>query len=331
MPISAVDSLSPAFEHTKQQLFRPFNFGQWTRLALVGLFAGELSSGGGCNFNIPTHGSTNHRDFLLATPHNWALLVPLVVIALITLPLLWLLLIYVNSRMRFVLFDSVIAKRCDLGRMWRARSQPALQYFLWQVVFFLATLAGTAVPARRPRIHRVFAGMVHRTQGAPRAINPDRDFGFLCLHVLVVDFNRGAGIHQRFCRAANGARKHFRIRGLAPPMDDGRQRKGVLCGVRWNETDHDDWRRLCGRNRRLYRHSSSAHSFWRARCNHSHCGESGRSHLERVHHYGCRRCRQHFPADHFVCGVADFSSGDYLLSGLLNLFLRRALSAAGAT
>lgn len=165
MPISAVDSLSPAFEHTKQQLFRPFSFGQWTRLALVGLFAGELSSGGGCNFQIPTHGSTNHRDFLLATPHNWALLAPLLVIALITLPLLWLLLIYVNSRMRFVLFDSVIAKRCDLGRMWRARSQPALQYFLWQVVFFLATLAGTAVMLGVP----AFVGFLLGWFTAPRA------------------------------------------------------------------------------------------------------------------------------------------------------------------
>ena len=44
MPISAVDAISPAFEHTKQQLFKPFRFGQWTRLAFVGLLAGELGS-----------------------------------------------------------------------------------------------------------------------------------------------------------------------------------------------------------------------------------------------------------------------------------------------
>jgi len=37
-----VDSVTPAIEHTKEQLFRPFRFGQWTRLALVGLFAGEI-------------------------------------------------------------------------------------------------------------------------------------------------------------------------------------------------------------------------------------------------------------------------------------------------
>jgi hypothetical protein len=47
--------------------------------------------------------------------------------------------------MRFVLFDSVVEKKCELARMWRQRSQPALQYFLWQIVFFLATIAGSSV------------------------------------------------------------------------------------------------------------------------------------------------------------------------------------------
>jgi hypothetical protein len=145
VPISAVDCLTPAFEHTKQQLFRPLRFGQWTRLALVGLFAGEMSSGGGCNFNFPTHTPSNHRNFVAAAPPNWELLAPLLVVAIIAVPVIWCLLIYLNSRMRFVLFDSVIAKKCELGRMWRDRRAPAFQYFIWQIVIFLATIAGTAV------------------------------------------------------------------------------------------------------------------------------------------------------------------------------------------
>lgn len=145
MPLSAVDSINPAFEHTRLQLFRPFKFGQWTRVALVGLFAGELSSGGGCNFNMPAHSGTTHRDFLMATPPNWSLLAPLLVIALITIPLLWLLFTYVNSRMRFVLFDTVIAKHCEIGRMWSQRREQAFQYFIFQIVFALVLLAGSVV------------------------------------------------------------------------------------------------------------------------------------------------------------------------------------------
>jgi len=49
LTFSAVDAIYPAIEHTKKQLFQPFRLGQWTRLALVGLLAGELGSGGGCN------------------------------------------------------------------------------------------------------------------------------------------------------------------------------------------------------------------------------------------------------------------------------------------
>lgn len=145
MALSAVDSISAAFEHTKQQLFRPFRFGQWTRLALVGLFAGELSSGGGCNFNIPNTAGTRHQNFLAVPSFDPALLVPLIVLAVIAVPLLWLLFLYVSSRMRFVLFDSVVEKNCALGRMWHARRGQAMQYFVWQIVFSLISLAGFAV------------------------------------------------------------------------------------------------------------------------------------------------------------------------------------------
>jgi hypothetical protein len=137
-----VDSVTPAIEHTKEQLFRPFRFGQWTRLALVGLFAGEIGSGGGCNFQLPGSTGTHHRSLSAFPAWDPALLIPLVLIAVIVIPVLWLLFIYINSRMRFVLFDSVIAKKCEIRRMWRERGGPALQYFVWQITFSAVTLGG---------------------------------------------------------------------------------------------------------------------------------------------------------------------------------------------
>jgi hypothetical protein len=83
LPISAVDTISLAIEHTKRQLFQPFRLGQWTRLALVGLLAGELGSGGGLrgsNFRFPQHpGASRHfpardfsaMDFRESTPRCW--------------------------------------------------------------------------------------------------------------------------------------------------------------------------------------------------------------------------------------------------------------------
>src|SRR5258708_34120954 len=49
MPVSAVDCVQPALQHTREQLFTRFRFGQWSRLALVGILAAELHVGG-CNF-----------------------------------------------------------------------------------------------------------------------------------------------------------------------------------------------------------------------------------------------------------------------------------------
>jgi len=160
MPVSAVDSISPAFEHTRQQLFRPFRFGQWSRLALVGLCAGELSSGGGCsnNINFPTTNVPQHRAYLALPTYDTALIVPLVIVMLIAIPLLWLLFLYISSHMRFVLFDSVIAKDCSIRRMWRARTGPALQYFVWQIVFSLITLGGVVVILGVPALFAFLLG-----------------------------------------------------------------------------------------------------------------------------------------------------------------------------
>lgn len=156
MPISAVDSISPAFQHAKRQLLQPFRFGQWTRLAFVGLLAGELSSGGGCNFQAPRFprnpGGSEHFlapnfPFPSGSPALIAGLIALLVVAGLVL---WLLLIYVNSVMRFVLFDSVVEKECHIRRGWTRRQGPGFQYFLWQLTLVAATLAGLTILAGIP-------------------------------------------------------------------------------------------------------------------------------------------------------------------------------------
>jgi hypothetical protein len=162
VPLSAIDAMNPAMQHAKQQLFRPFRFGQWSRLALVGLFAGEMSSGGGCNFNrfnvASNTGNGGHRDFLMAHAPNWAALWPLILVLIIAIPILWLLFLYVSSRMRFILFDSVVAKRCEIRRMWRERGEQALQFFLWQLLLSVVSLAGMAILIGVPALGAFLAG-----------------------------------------------------------------------------------------------------------------------------------------------------------------------------
>src|ERR1051326_8080746 len=66
MPASALDVIGPAFQHTINQLFKPFRFGQWTRLAFTGLLAGELS-GGTITFRIPAIPPRRPQHLLLQT------------------------------------------------------------------------------------------------------------------------------------------------------------------------------------------------------------------------------------------------------------------------
>jgi hypothetical protein len=176
LPISATDVFHPAFEHAREQLFTQFRFGQWVRLAIVGLLAGEM---GGCsvNLNFPSgsfHWPGHERNaphtanaFLPAawTAHPLLFAAAIAVAVLIGLAL-FVLLIYIQSVMRFILFDSVIARECHIRAGWTRRHRPGFHLFIWQLAFTAATyvvmlvvIAGPALSVwalgwfARPRDH----------------------------------------------------------------------------------------------------------------------------------------------------------------------------------
>jgi hypothetical protein len=147
MPASAVDVIRPAFDHTVRQLFKPFGLGQWVRLAVTGLLAGELGTPGGCSAQIPFR-PPNRSDQLLAQalPRTGLWFAAIVLLVLLALVLV-IALIYISSRMRFVLFDSVVAKECHIRRYWAQRSGPALRYFAFQLLLITAVTGGVAFSA----------------------------------------------------------------------------------------------------------------------------------------------------------------------------------------
>ena len=147
LPISAADSITFAVEHTKQQLFKPFRFWQWTKLAVVGLLAGELGGGfNGNNFNFPKHaGASPHSQFPGFGGIDFAVLAGLISVIIIAAFLLGIIFMYISSVMRFILFDSIIAKECHIRRGWMLRQGPGWRYFLWKLVFGFITLGGFVV------------------------------------------------------------------------------------------------------------------------------------------------------------------------------------------
>lgn len=151
MPITAADSITLALEHTKQQLFKPFRIAQWTKLAFVGLLAGELGSNGcnSSNFHLPVHPQTApHPGFpgsLGIDPALLAALSALLGAVIIAGLAIGIILMYVGSVMRFVLFDSIIARECHIRWSWSRRLGPGWRYFVWKLGYALLALVAIAV------------------------------------------------------------------------------------------------------------------------------------------------------------------------------------------
>jgi hypothetical protein len=160
LPISAIDAIGPAFAHTKQQLFQPFRVDQWAKLALVGLLAGELTTGS-CgnlhsNFQFPKHANSfAPAAFPMIDPVLLALMIALLIVIGFAF---FMLLFYLHSVMRFILFDSVIARQCEIGQQWNRRQGAALKYLLWQIGFVLVTTAGLALLIGVPAMFAFAAG-----------------------------------------------------------------------------------------------------------------------------------------------------------------------------
>ena len=165
MPISAVDAINPAFRHTKEQLLHPFRAAEWAKLAFVGFLAGELSSGGcnGSSFQTPGHPGGGQP---LPLPHinNLLLYASLIALLIVVAVVLWIVFLYVSSVMRFILFDSVIAKRCEIRRGWARRHPAGLRYFVWQLLFILATFVGLTVLVGIPAALALAAGWLKDPQ-----------------------------------------------------------------------------------------------------------------------------------------------------------------------
>lgn len=148
MPVSAVDCVQPALQHTRDQLFRPFRLGQWLRLALVGFLAAEVHTSG-CNFNnfnFPASSPPHRTGELGRIPFPWqhvnsahvAQLAALIVLAILLAIVVGIVFLYIGSVFRFILFDSVIKKRCSISEGWSRWHRPGRRYFLWQIVFMIA-------------------------------------------------------------------------------------------------------------------------------------------------------------------------------------------------
>jgi hypothetical protein len=205
VPLTATECVSPAIEHAKQQLFKPFQFGQWTRLAFVGLLAGEMatgSCGGGGGWNRP-HSQSGGDQFLsvappIFDPSKLGPYLGIIILVALLVCVLILVLMYVNSVFRFILLQSVVQKRCSVSEGWRRWQRQGRRFFLWQLVYQLVLGIGFAILIGIPLGIAAVMGWLQQPKAhlAPLILGGIIVVGVLltffliaiCIHVLAKDF-----------------------------------------------------------------------------------------------------------------------------------------------
>jgi hypothetical protein len=168
--ISAVDSIGPASEATKNFMFRPFQWARWWRIGALGVATGEFASSG-CNpsgisdgIKAASQQQQHPQQFAAAafpnlglSPGQIALMITVLVVGLVALVLVHL---YVGSVLRFVLFDAVAAGRYRLREGWKRWHDRGIRYFGFQLLLIFISLMGYAVLVGIPLVLAAAAGIL---------------------------------------------------------------------------------------------------------------------------------------------------------------------------
>jgi hypothetical protein len=140
--LNAVDSISPAFNLTKTNLFNPFRWGFWVRIGILGFLTGEMSSGGGCNFNVPSNWNTQRHDSFATVasgppfdPHILLAALPVIIGVILVLSLVFL---YISSVCRFILLEAVINGRISIREGWSRWQSQGVRFFVFRLLFGLS-------------------------------------------------------------------------------------------------------------------------------------------------------------------------------------------------
>ena len=173
--ISVTEPVSPALERVKTMLFKPFDLGKWFTIGFCAWLAALGEGGGsGMNFNNtfgnktgsnssdPAGESLRHsyhqaRDYVL---DNLDWIIPLAAGAAVLLLALWILILWLSSRGRFMFLHCVTLDRAEVGEPWHKFEREANSLFWFRVVVgltgmvvLLPLLAGVAVIIARMVLH----------------------------------------------------------------------------------------------------------------------------------------------------------------------------------
>jgi len=143
------EAISQAIHWTGRVLFRPFDFTKWLVLGFCAFLALLGEGGGGGNFNWNTPAGSTAQDAYYGA-EDWALahlslLLMLVIGLIVALLLLWLAILWVSSRGKFMFVDGVVHDRAAVVEPWKQFRSPGNSVFLFRIAFALVTLVAVGI------------------------------------------------------------------------------------------------------------------------------------------------------------------------------------------
>ena len=144
--IGVTEPIEPAYERVKQMLFRPFNLAKWITIGFCAWLAGFGESGGGGGFNgfnggdhnFNGHNGGEHirqvcqqaKDYAL---ENFYWIVPVAILAGLFLVAIWLVILWLSSRGKFMFLHCVALDRAEVEVPWRKFAGAANSVFRFRI------------------------------------------------------------------------------------------------------------------------------------------------------------------------------------------------------
>jgi hypothetical protein len=135
-----------AFELTKKILFQPFDIGKWFAIGFAAWLA-TFFNGGGFNYrgwngnrdwNWKSHGHHHGPPFSIHDAPPWV--IPVVIIGVVLVLALITVLLWLNSRGRFMFTDCIARNRGAIAEPWREFRTDGNRYFVFSIVITLCSL-----------------------------------------------------------------------------------------------------------------------------------------------------------------------------------------------
>ena len=173
--VSVIDPITPAIDRVKLMLFQPFDLRKWFVIgfcAWLAYLGGGGSGDGGPHYNFP-HGPREQehqikeginagKEFFL---DNMYWIVPVVVIVVVAIVVISLLIVWLNSRGKFMFLHCIAGNKSEVKVPWHKFRKHGNSLFLFRIVLGIIGLVVVCVPV----IAIITLAIMLATQAIPNA------------------------------------------------------------------------------------------------------------------------------------------------------------------